>query len=551
MRPDLRKSVIEMPRFLSKALALAAGAILALLLLEIGLRAGGIGRLSGRPIAPESALRPGTILCFGNSYTAGVGAPIGHSYCDHLKRLLDSSGRDLPVENRGVSFSNTYHVLQALRRELTRGRPGLVLIMTGEQNYANLEGFARYLSRHGKGNWLERAAILEPLRSLRLFSLLRRQLESEGAERSVYFPDIPLSDTRTLAYKWLGGLYSRSISVEALRAEESAEASAVLEKQALSPEERGSQLFPLVIARVQLLSRNDHAAALEWYRRCLEARPDHFFLPLFRDLLRMKNSNGARELLKTLKKRFPDAEKTERLIAELTDHRSWEKMSKGLKPEERLKLVQEACRWSGENEACATTLAALGASLQLPLPAVKPLIGLLRENPFGSSRASNLLLGLREQFRGSPEAQEAISRLFEELRSKFPSEPLLLAQRQESVAAWIESDLEEIAGLLRENQVPFLFQTYPPARDLSSRPADKIVRDLAQRKGYPLSDTYSYFLERLRAGTKPEDLFSDEFGRTDDHFHSAGYAALAQFLFDSIEREKLWPSPDDKPRPTH
>lgn len=47
------------------------------------------------------------IVCFGDSLTAGHGAPAGHSYPDYLQRLLDSRGYHYRVLNMGISGDTT------------------------------------------------------------------------------------------------------------------------------------------------------------------------------------------------------------------------------------------------------------------------------------------------------------------------------------------------------------------------------------------------------------------------------------------------------------
>lgn len=47
------------------------------------------------------------IVCFGDSLTAGRGAPAGHSYPDYLQRLLDSRGYRYRVLNMGISGDTT------------------------------------------------------------------------------------------------------------------------------------------------------------------------------------------------------------------------------------------------------------------------------------------------------------------------------------------------------------------------------------------------------------------------------------------------------------
>jgi acyl-CoA thioesterase-1 len=54
------------------------------------------------PIAIAQKSTP-TIVCFGDSLTAGHGASAGHSYPDYLQQLLDSHGYHYRVVNMGIS----------------------------------------------------------------------------------------------------------------------------------------------------------------------------------------------------------------------------------------------------------------------------------------------------------------------------------------------------------------------------------------------------------------------------------------------------------------
>ncbi|HEX5234749.1 MAG TPA: arylesterase [Silvibacterium sp.] len=48
-----------------------------------------------------------TIVCFGDSLTAGYGAATGHSYPDYLQQMLDSHGYHYRVVNMGISGDTT------------------------------------------------------------------------------------------------------------------------------------------------------------------------------------------------------------------------------------------------------------------------------------------------------------------------------------------------------------------------------------------------------------------------------------------------------------
>jgi acyl-CoA thioesterase I len=67
-----------------------------------------------------------TIVCFGDSLTAGQGATIGHDYPSLLRQKMN-----LPVINAGVSGNTTRDALQRLDRDVLAHNPKLVVITLG------------------------------------------------------------------------------------------------------------------------------------------------------------------------------------------------------------------------------------------------------------------------------------------------------------------------------------------------------------------------------------------------------------------------------------
>lgn len=71
-----------------------------------------------------------TIVCFGDSLTAGYGAPAGHSYPDYLQHLLDSRGYHYRVLNMGISGDTTKDAAARLPNVLA-AHPDLAVIEIG------------------------------------------------------------------------------------------------------------------------------------------------------------------------------------------------------------------------------------------------------------------------------------------------------------------------------------------------------------------------------------------------------------------------------------
>jgi acyl-CoA thioesterase-1 len=71
-----------------------------------------------------------TIVCFGDSLTAGHGAPAGHSYPDYLQHLLDSRGYHYRVLNMGISGDTTKDAVARLSNVLA-AHPVLAVVEIG------------------------------------------------------------------------------------------------------------------------------------------------------------------------------------------------------------------------------------------------------------------------------------------------------------------------------------------------------------------------------------------------------------------------------------
>lgn len=70
------------------------------------------------------------IVCFGDSLTAGYGAPAGSSYPDYLQQLLDSRGYHYHVLNMGISGNTTKDGVDRLK-DVIAAHPSIVVVEFG------------------------------------------------------------------------------------------------------------------------------------------------------------------------------------------------------------------------------------------------------------------------------------------------------------------------------------------------------------------------------------------------------------------------------------
>jgi lysophospholipase L1-like esterase len=134
------------------------GVFVALVCLEMGLRLAGfiyhkntdivnnpLGKMAGKPYV---------ILCLGNSYTKGTGAPREMSYPAQLQRIFDERIRDrkVVVVNEGHGQQNTAELLSDLRPDIRKYRPDLIILQTGEPNSWNYLKYTDYLGKKEIGS---------------------------------------------------------------------------------------------------------------------------------------------------------------------------------------------------------------------------------------------------------------------------------------------------------------------------------------------------------------------------------------------------------------
>jgi lysophospholipase L1-like esterase len=118
------------------------GLLLTLLLLEIGLRIFGYYyEKTHEKIFERHEGTEYVILCIGDSFTAGMGAPDGRGYPAQLETVcLEKTGRSIQVANRGMVSANTSMIMEQLPENLKEVKPDMIICMMGGANDWNYWG---------------------------------------------------------------------------------------------------------------------------------------------------------------------------------------------------------------------------------------------------------------------------------------------------------------------------------------------------------------------------------------------------------------------------
>jgi lysophospholipase L1-like esterase len=127
----------------------------------------------------NSPAREGLIIAFGDSLTAGFGAPPDQSYPAHLARILHRE-----IINRGVNGDTAQHGLERLDRDVLSQNPAIVLVCFGgndllqrrpiEDCFSCIEEIIRRIQATGalvvlvgiRGSWLYNIDYETPYREL-------------------------------------------------------------------------------------------------------------------------------------------------------------------------------------------------------------------------------------------------------------------------------------------------------------------------------------------------------------------------------------------------
>ncbi len=130
-----------------------AGLLSILFIIEILLRIIGAVYIAQNSKIDEIAKKniiPGrNILCFGDSFTFGFGAPRGRGYPGQLDEIFNKKLPDkgIRVFNFGVDSQNSSMLLRELENQIIIYSPKFIIVMTGGANTWNFWGYSDYIER--------------------------------------------------------------------------------------------------------------------------------------------------------------------------------------------------------------------------------------------------------------------------------------------------------------------------------------------------------------------------------------------------------------------
>jgi len=184
-----------MNNILKKITVFLIGLLVILFIIEIILRLiGFIGQEeAGTGISDNDNESNYTIMCVGDSFTRGIGAPSGNDYPLYLQKLFnEKQDKIVKVLNTSVAGKNSSQIMNTLPDEIKKARPDMLILLMGGANHWNFWGYKSSLDLPGQS--MPGAGFLENLRVYKLIRLLTSnvedKMESDNREsRSVHLEE--------------------------------------------------------------------------------------------------------------------------------------------------------------------------------------------------------------------------------------------------------------------------------------------------------------------------------------------------------------------------
>jgi lysophospholipase L1-like esterase len=310
-----------------------------LLLLEIGMRVAGHIYNSYRIRNSSVRLDAGDtfrILCLGDSFTFGEGAPKGYSYPEQLQEILRSSlGTKFIVFNGGIPGSNSSQLARELEGNIQKYKPDIIIVMTGANNCSNFlySNYFLFANESSRTRLYRLDLLLSHMRSYKLFKAVTANLYAKINSRAVLPRRYSCSKGYPRApHAMQNGLKEQAVSWESMhKMEKHLELGKSYEKQAkinqaISELKKAIEIAPFDKRPYYMLGfvylhrcpelKNNLSLAIAAFKKAEEIEPGDALLHinLFTAYHRSGELDSALEELKIINELNPEDEMSSRLL---------------------------------------------------------------------------------------------------------------------------------------------------------------------------------------------------------------------------------------------
>lgn len=532
------------------------------LVLEGALRLVGFAHRSSVDLPEGSAF---TVLCEGDSFTYGSGAPTGQDWPTRLQGLLEARGVPSTVVNHGELSATTSVVRDHLQSDLAGHPPDLVLILAGGANYSDYRGLFAWSDSHGLASRAQEA--LWRLRTWRLLRFLTRDLvQQDLVPREALKPG---ADQRGPPPSQACPPHAVQIVAQSLALREAGDGEGALSllQKGTGSAPRCLELWQQSLFLLLQAGRVDEALAslvAEW--KANPGQPVVYQDAVF-TFTTFGQSARAAAALEAWVQAEPDGYPERCLslatlyenVGDLERARSWYQACPH-RPDMACASawgkVKVAFR-SGDREAGSAALRTFGRTAMPRCPDYGGIVGSLcaegmdreavawfQEALKGDAREWFPLLRSVQPCLGEGDVEQVRALLL----SRVPESDVVNTvmdhiargrSMQERVDPWLESELLAMVETVQVRRIPVVLATYPNPGRVNGR-----IRQVARDAGVPLVDHEQAFQAELARGLTRADLFVGDSSNPvepTDHCNARGYERMAEEVLKVLEESGLLP----------
>jgi len=438
-----------------------------------------------------------TILCSGDSFTYGLGAPSNMAYPVQLERMLKDKfgGRNINVINKGGGGSNTAHLLYRspykIEDNIEKIQPDIIVLLVGGQNLWNYWGYGRCLDEKEISSKIKN--ILYRVRLYKLVKLFYTKIREKIYRKKI------MTGLRIKKDEYEGGLNKKDSSVNDWVCVSNGDDAEIIRCRNVTNRDVSLQdisLGRLYIKLGKIFSEDgEYEEAIKWYKKAIEKNK--------------KNKNVCADI-------YCSIGETNLFISEYSEVIKW---------------CKKAIEIDSENFRSYCTLGKAYRDMNFKKSALMCYKKALKINPlyFQNYReVINLSIELNKYEENINFLQQFVN-IYPEVKSFI----IILKNKKniiQEIKKWVKQDLKKIIKICRENRVKLILQNYPVYTEVNS-----LLKQIAKEENIIFIDNYRSFRILLKQGGNGRKYLSAD----EKHCNADGYRIIAGNVYNRILKEKL------------
>ncbi len=494
------------------------------------------------------------ILVLGNSHTYGAGVGTDQAYASVLERFFEAEQKNINykvnVFNGGLLGANTHVIYQNLDHLIATANPQLAIIMAGEPNFWNKNGFGEFLAQSygvGQSFWstivLKLSNISKVVKwfmhiSNMSFESSRFDLAEDLKNEILVYKEITASEDN----------YRKIIRDEKLNWDILKSIEKYIELNKSKPNRDIWRPTLYLHARNLLYLKKDFSLVISLIQESIQFDKNIFDVYSYMLLDEIKvfqnlNSEQTEQLNKISNdlissKLFPGRDSVEKCI--LYTLHSRRDIIIGRDEEAFLK---ECKAFFSAYAIPAVALNNYYIKKNNFDQAAQALIDVMNVNPFSRREQVKIaFISIPIDKRANVNLQNQVVELVRSTSQKYPSEAFMFeVEQDEKIYEWIKWDLKNIANKLNESETPLVIQNYHWIRYLTTPKLNNCLEEAAHEMNVPFINTNATFQEIAEKSGDIESYFVQVFGAKDSHPSEKGHRLIAYIIYKDLVEKKLLP----------